>query len=136
MKISRETKKNYADCYGCGIYLIRNLDINKVYIGCARKFEDRLRQHFVDLKAGSHISSEMQDDYNAGHRFEMKIVCQCQIREYTYIKRILETFYILRYNSVECGYNQSYNKKTKENAESYIKENSWVILEKIPITFA
>lgn len=136
MKISKETKKYYADCFGSGVYLIRNLENGKVYIGCARKFEDRLRQHFVDLKAGSHISAEMQNDYNAGHCFEMKVVCPCQIREYTYVKRILETFYILRYNSVECGYNQSYNKKNKENAENYIRENSWAILQRIPIDLA
>lgn len=136
MRISKETKKYYADCYGSGVYLIRNLDTGKVYIGCARKFEDRLRQHFVDLKAGNHISYEMQNDFNAGQCFEMKVVCQCQIREYTYVKRILETFYILKYNAVELGYNQSYNKGTKDHAEKYVRDNSWEILQRIPVDMA
>lgn len=133
MKIDKDTKFFYAEDYGSGVYLIRNVSNEKVYIGSARNFEYRLRQHFVDLKSGRHQLEELQRDFNNGDTFEIKVVCKCPIAKYTYIKRILETFYILRYKAVDQGYNRSYNKGTKERAEMYVKENAWVILQYAPL---
>lgn len=48
----------------CGIYCIKNIDNNKIYIGSSKNLYDRLHQHFYNLKYNKHHSLHLQASYN------------------------------------------------------------------------
>jgi len=57
-----------------GIYRIRNLVNDKVYIGQSKNLEKRLREHRQDLKRGDHPNSYLQNAWNLGQEFEFSVV--------------------------------------------------------------
>ncbi len=47
-----------------GIYLIKNLKTDKVYVGSSVKLEAREQRHFKNLSNGNHHSNKLQNSYN------------------------------------------------------------------------
>lgn len=46
------------------VYIIRNEENNKVYVGSTNNLYNRLREHKKDLRKGKHHSKKLQEDYN------------------------------------------------------------------------
>lgn len=67
-KTKRDKQKKFA------IYLIKNLDNGKCYIGQTNHYERRLSQHFSRLKKGNHANSYLQNAYNKSGWFVMGII--------------------------------------------------------------
>lgn len=100
-----------------GIYKITNLANNQVYIGQSENMFLRRKQHFVALRHGSHPNAQMQKDYTTqrGHYFRWDVVEYCEINNLN--ER--EKYWIDKYNSINCGYNQGwqpYKRKTKKTS--------------------
>jgi group I intron endonuclease len=47
-----------------GIYLIKNIKTEKVYVGSSVKLEAREQRHFKNLSDGNHHSNKLQNSYN------------------------------------------------------------------------
>lgn len=97
------------------IYAIRCKPTGRIYIGRTYRFEQRIKEHFIELRRyqklrtnrkGIRVSSNFQDDYNkyGEAAFEVYVLQenvppeQCQERE---------AYWIDYYNTVNpnCGYN-------------------------------
>lgn len=103
-----------------GIYVIRNTDNGKVYIGQSKNISHRRSTHIYDLKNNRHTNSLLQEDYNKNPQsLEFKILCKCEEDDLD----MLEKIYIKKYqsNKSEYGYNlQSGGIKGYDCAESTI----------------
>lgn len=88
-----------------GIYIIRNLDNGKVYIGQSTDIAQRLRHHKRMLLKGEHPNSLMQRSYDAhGGRFSFKILEACEEAQLDERER----YWISYYDSMnrDRGYNR------------------------------
>lgn len=91
----------------CGIYCIKNIVNNKIYIGQSVDINARFRHHKSELKHNKHINSHLQNSWN-NHKpkdfvFSVLETCDCeQLNE-------KEIYWIKYYNSnnQEYGYNQT-----------------------------
>lgn len=90
-----------------GIYIIRNLENNKVYIGQSTDVTERLRNHKRLLKKGSHPNTYLQRAFDShSGRFSFKILEECS--EELLDKR--EVYWIDHYHSVDRNF--GYNRET------------------------
>jgi hypothetical protein len=64
-----------------GIYEIRNIVNNKVYIGCSSNIKIRWRTHKTKLRAGTHENSYLQRAFNKNgeEKFQFKIIEEVNI---------------------------------------------------------
>jgi len=53
-----------ADFYNCGVYRIRNIQTNDVYIGSSKDLEGRRKEHFCNLGKGAHCNWKLQAAWN------------------------------------------------------------------------
>lgn len=86
-----------------GIYQIRNLVNNKIYIGSASDFYERKSQHFSLLKYGKH-NQKLQNSYNKHGKDNFVF----EVIEFVEDKNKLleyEQYWMDRFNVVENGYN-------------------------------
>ncbi len=93
-----------------GVYMIRNRETGKCYIGSASDVLDRLNNHRSNLYNHKHQSSELQSDYDRGHRFDFDVLyIEAAPRYGARIDREklyrLEREYIEKYDSINSGYN-------------------------------
>lgn len=58
----------------CAVYIIRNINSGKVYIGSSRNYYSRKAAYETALRHDHHVSCEMQKDFNRGDRFEFEIL--------------------------------------------------------------
>lgn len=96
----------------CGIYEIRNLVNNKVYIGSTINLQKRYNSHISQLKNQNHDNQHLQNSYNQYgiDKFEMKLLKTCD--EISLL--IEEQFYLNLY------WNEQ-NKKFNENCFNIAK---------------
>lgn len=90
-----------------GIYIIRNNDDGKVYIGQSVDVEYRICNHFSCLKHNRHDNEYMQRAYNKNpEAFDWELLCECSVDELDE----KEIGYINEYRSADrkFGYNHSY----------------------------
>lgn len=80
---------------GPGVYEIRNLDNGRCYIGSSVNIKQRERQHISHLRRGKHHSAEMQEDYNAGHTFQLVVLKRIHV-QYPKELQIAESKIILK----------------------------------------
>lgn len=89
----------------CGIYQIRNLINNKVYIGSSTRLLEREGEHFLSLKNGNHHSNYLQNAFNKYgiNSFVFEVIEKCE--EEILFER--EQFYMDKFISYdrEGGYN-------------------------------
>lgn len=52
-----------------GVYILVNLDKEKVYVGSTRDILRRLKEHEAKLRKHKHENAEMQQDYDSGDMF-------------------------------------------------------------------
>lgn len=88
-----------------GIYKIKCIPSNKVYVGQSINVDSRLNTHLNDLKNNNHCNTEMQNDFNTygAVNFEFKVIASCEPE----VLNCLEKYYIQKY----CDLNRSYNMK-------------------------
>lgn len=84
-----------------GVYYIKNLNNNKLYIGQSIQLRTRIEHHIYMLENGKHIIKELQEDYNKGDRFKIGIVQKAP----KHLLGGLEIYYILKWNTHIVGYN-------------------------------
>ena len=89
----------------CGIYRIKNLINNKIYIGESIDLDSRLSNHKSALKTGHHINKHLQSAYNkyGEDNFEFKIIELCD----TSVRFEKEIYWIAFYDSFYNGYNMT-----------------------------
>lgn len=88
----------------CGIYVIENTKNKKVYVGQSVNCEERIKQHFRDLKNKKHENIHLQRAYDkyGKESFSSKILLECDIVELD----IFEVSYIQEFQSLSPnGYN-------------------------------
>lgn len=115
-----------------GIYQIRNIKNNKLYIGSSKDIEKRWKQHLAQLKKGNHHSSKLQNSYN--HAKDKNIF------EFSVIEEIIdnnklkerEQYYIDLFNSYHVGYNcceKTDEFSIKHTLKYQKKKNDKILLE-------
>jgi hypothetical protein len=89
----------------CGIYIVRNIINNKVYIGSSNKINVRIRTHKWELNKNIHSNQYLQNAWNkyGKENFIFEIIEECEVDELL----LKELLYTERYNSLcsENGYN-------------------------------
>ena len=67
----------------CGIYQIRNLVDNKIYIGSSKSLYQRLRRHLNNLRKNKHDNQHLQNAFNkyGESSFIFEIVEFCNLSE-------------------------------------------------------
>lgn len=87
----------------CGIYSIRNILNNKVYIGQSVNLRKRKTRHFSELRNHRHPNPHLQRAFNkyGEDAFLFSIIIYCNKEDLTYY----EDFFIKYYNSKYAGYN-------------------------------
>lgn len=90
-----------------GIYIIKNADNGKVYIGQSTDVEYRICCHFSKLRWNRHDNKHLQNAYNKNpSAFSWELLCTCEQSELD----DREIGFIAKYNSTgpERGYNKQY----------------------------
>lgn len=116
-----------------GIYIIKNLINNKVYVGSSINLNSREYKHFWMLDKGIHDNHYLQQSYNKHGKdsFIFEIVCSCEPGELV----LKENYYIDLYksNKQTSGYNlakvnefrrNTYNDEVKINLSKYNLEKN------------
>lgn len=112
-----DTYKNFS-----GIYMIKNIINDKVYIGQTKmRFVKRFWHHEWMLNHNKHDNIHLQNAWNkyGSDCFEFSVLCVCD--DYDRLNE-LEIFYINKFNSVENGYNIQSGGQV--NISTYIPEES------------
>lgn len=69
------------DYKGSCVYIIRNLDNGKVYIGSTKSYRKRMNEHRNDLIRQIHVNKHLQRSFNKGYKFECSIVEKADLQE-------------------------------------------------------
>lgn len=110
-----------------GIYQIKNIINNKLYIGQSVDIEQRWRSHKWELENNCHSNKHLQLSWNkyGKENFEFDILCECDSSELDYH----EKKYIKLFNTTNSnfGYNFEFggnlNKKQTEETRKKISKN-------------
>lgn len=89
----------------CGIYFIKNIVNNKVYIGSSKDIHKRINSHKLNLFKNKHHSKKLQKSYNKYGKdsfiFDILEICDNQNLE------IKEKEWIIYFDSYKNGYNST-----------------------------
>lgn len=104
MKISND-KISKILRINCGIYFIKNIVTDKVYIGSSRDIQKRIRSHKACLDKNKHHSKKLQKSYNKYGKnfFIFEILEICDVQD---LERI-EKEWITYFDSYKNGYNST-----------------------------
>ena len=123
----KELKQNYKlSPRPMGIFQIRNLTNEKVFIGKSENLEGILNRHEFALKANGHQNKQLQADWNelGADKFAFEILEELEFRENLDIKKELEFLEDLWLEKLqpfgEKGYNEP--KMTSEQRLQMIAE--------------
>lgn len=89
-----------------GVYQIKNLENNKIYIGSSKNIKTIWRQHKKQLNAGSHANMFLQEDWDiyGENAFEFSILETCEINErYELEQKYLNK--LMPFDRTDNGYN-------------------------------
>ena len=119
MKVKRE------DLNKCGIYCIRNLVTNKVYIGKSKNIYNRIAAHINELRRRS--KNENRHLINAWFKYGENNFDYCVLEYLSLDEDLLrdrELYWIQKYNSTErkCGYNLRMDSSTNMIVHQETKE--------------
>ena len=120
-----------------GIYKIKCIPSNKIYIGQSIDVNSRLNTHLNDLKNNTHCNTEMQNDFNTygAVNFEFKVIASCEPE----VLNCLEKYYIQKYYDLNRSYNMKAGgaKNRQENLltiDEYKKIEEFKSIDKIYIS--
>lgn len=121
----------------CGVYVIKNILDDKVYIGGSVDLPARKRSHFKLLKAGTHYNSELQKDYSylGSEYFEFQAIEECprgivRIREQYYISSITYKYNIDKTaKGPKVGNTRTKETKQKQR-DAAVKRSAWNSLKR------
>jgi group I intron endonuclease len=107
-----------------GIYLIKNILDDKVYIGSSINLKDRRYKHFWMLERGIHDNQHLQNSYNkfGEENFKFEILENC---EYDLLVE-KENYYIEKYKSIDSEFGFNLAKVTesrRNNLNEIVKKN-------------
>lgn len=105
----------------CGIYVIRNIKNNKVYVGRTTNFEKREARHRLDLKKGID-SAHLQRSWNkhGAECFVWEVLEECN-----YLSQIeREAFWIKKLNSGDSKFGYNLRIEGGEEGITYFREES------------
>lgn len=114
-----------------GIYCIRNLSTNEIYVGSSSNLKKRKREHFNYLKNGVHHSRYLQRSYNktGSYNFVFSVLENCNIdmliiREQHYIDTLNPRYNICRIagNTIGCKRTEDTKKKL---SLSHLGQKAW-----------
>lgn len=100
---------NIPDYCGIGVYVIRNKNNGKFYVGSSENIRSRAKGHDDLMKADKHFVPAMQNDYNNGHRFVFDVIRKFEGGERSEMLDDAinyERATIEKMNAIECGYNR------------------------------
>lgn len=137
--IEREYKPFFVDIKDlvkrCGVYQLRNIETNKVYIGSSINLADRLKTHFRDLRLNRHDNPKLQHVYNKYGKdkiiYEIIEFCESNLRfeiEQYWINKFFYTELCLNLNPIAShppnltGVKRVFSQKHKENLTKSIRE--------------
>lgn len=88
-----------------GIYCIKNIITNKVYVGSTKNFKKRWNTHLKDLRAGKHSSIKLQRSYNkhGEDKFVFEIIELVEYDKDVIVDK--ENYYMQYFDSKANGYN-------------------------------
>src|SRR5690625_5233080 len=92
------------------IYVIENINNNKMYIGMTINLERRIIDHFTKLNTGKHVNRLLQEDYIKYGRKSFVYRPLTEVRGLRDARR-KEKELIKKYNTENTGYNMVSNKK-------------------------
>ena len=103
-----------------GIYMIKNLINNKIYIGLSKNLKDRLYRHKSKLKLNKHHNRHLQYAYNyyGSNSFSFSVIEKCSLdiidqREKHYINFYKSNNRKFGYNITDGGENFTHTKESK-----------------------
>lgn len=99
---------------GSCIYIIRNLDNGKVYIGSTKCYRKRMNEHRNDLIKQFHVNKHLQRSFNKGYTFECNILEKVECQHLILKER--------EYCDSYCSYNKTkgYNLLRPEETPTFI----------------
>jgi len=103
-----------------GIYLIKNILDDKVYIGSSVNLKDRRYKHFWMLEKGIHDNQHLQNSYNkfGEEKFKFEILENCKYE----ILVEKENYYIDKFNSNKCDFGYNLAKVSESRRNTYNEE--------------
>lgn len=110
-----------------GVFQIRNLTNEKVFVGASMNLDGIFNRHRFQLNAGSHPSKELQKDWSefGAENFEFEVLEELNQRENLDLQKELEFLEDLWLEQIqpfgENGYNE--RKKTREERLRMIAAN-------------
>jgi group I intron endonuclease len=99
-----------------GIYQVKNLINNKIYIGQASNLRIRKNKHLGDLRRGKHGNPHLQRAYNmyGKENFTFDIILYCEPDELTYYEQMLVDIWQPEYNIRKKCVNSNFGIKFSE----------------------
>jgi predicted GIY-YIG superfamily endonuclease len=103
--MNQKSYKQYP--HFAGIYQIKNILTNKIYIGSATDLHRRLRKHFYELEQQVHRNQYLQRSYDKYGKDSLEVTILEEFKNHIDYNKLLEIekSYIIKYNSIENGYN-------------------------------
>jgi len=114
----------------CGIYIIRNIIDNKVYIGSSNRIKSRISYHKYCLKINKHCNQHLQNAWNKYREIsfifgtiERCNKCNLLIREEFYIEKFESWKRSCGYNLQRCPSRPVMSEETKRKISEYWKNH-------------
>lgn len=87
------------------IYAVQHNKTKRIYVGCSRHYEKRIREHIGNLRNNRHTNVEMQKDYNRFGEDYSFFVLERNVNYWVCFDREREWMCILKSNEINTGYN-------------------------------
>jgi group I intron endonuclease len=121
-----KNKHNNQEMQQCGIYTIKNMINNKVYVGSTRtNFKKRLYQHLLDLEKEKHCNKHLQNSYfkygKDNFQFEIQEIIESDMLISYFLAK--EQFYIDYYSSSISSYGYNIISYSDIEIDSFILKN-------------
>jgi group I intron endonuclease len=83
-----------------GIYIIRNIINNNIYIGQSSNLNKRKFSHFYELRKNIHANTHLQNSFKKYNEknFIFEIILYCEVKELTYYEQSLVDIWNPEYN--------------------------------------
>lgn len=131
-RVKIPTTHTSAEYHKSGIYCIRHIQSNNIYIGSAKDFWTRWRYHFWELNNNKHHSKHLQNAWNkyGADAFEFKILETCLLDELIYLEDIYLASCLCIYNHKEKASSNLGHKYNNEFKQACSKAQKQIVKER------